>query len=152
MCLGHALNAYRPSYTRFTFRCGDTGRMEPLFHLEGGNSRCMPVSCPVAEVPNAIPSEPLERNRVSFLGQVTYTCVDGYSLTGGSDGDVSFITPCVHDGKMQGTASCSRVRCDAPLAVEHADSTHSEADDRLYGDRVEHLVYKGRPLNGKLRD
>ena len=82
----------------------------------------------------------------------TYTCVDGYTLTGDSDSEVAFVTSCGHEGKMQGRASCSRMRCDAPLAVEHAHGAHSEADDRPYGDRVEHLVHRGRHLHGRLRD
>ena len=99
--------------THDSHACGSTCHSEPLVHLEGGTAGvCKSLARWLM----------CRRHSVGAVGLYhagfwsgTYTCVDGYTLTGDSDSEVAFVTSGGHEGKMQGMASCSRVRCDAPL-------------------------------------
>jgi CUB/sushi domain-containing protein len=111
--------------------------------------QCLPISCgSIVTVDKATPSSSAE---LRFGENVTYTCDEGYTMTGHPSASTTFNVACLATGQFSAVnvpgAECLPVKCSDPPMIAHALSS-SQAPYLLYKETASYKCNSGFTLTG----
>jgi len=117
-------------------------------HLESepNNQTCIPKNC--GSVPDIMHATcPLDGKSANFdTDPWTYTCDQGYSLTGVYGGETAFEMRCLSTALFSPAEICMAVTCGEPPAVEHTDEL-PVVNEFFFPEKIQYTCEEGYSLN-----
>jgi len=114
--VGYTLTGTATGTDSFTTSCTSEGIItDPM--------ECKPISC---GKPPFVPFTSAPADPLTFDMEATYTCKEGYTLTGEAGGETEFRSKCESDGEFSGidggvSGKCQPVKCGVPPRVRRAE-------------------------------